>query len=220
MAFSRREFIVGASAAVTVPGVAGTAVAATPAAAAVGIAPEARDAIDVIGTILQDGPRLTGFGWLTDVAGLTARDLFTDAAQRGASTARLLWHAEVQVGDVDVLPGLFFGAGDGRLRIFFAADGGARDGDPATFARGRLVARYTGRFRNVQTVIAPDHAVTEIIGELSQRVAQRFVVSGRHVRFGRVGQLERLQAAGPAVRTEPTIPRSTRYVAGSIWTPS
>jgi hypothetical protein len=213
MAFSRRDFIVGAGAAVALPGVADAATGPT------GVAAEARDAIDVIGTILQDGPALIGFGWLTQVAGLAAPDLFTDPTRRGASTARLLWHAEVRVDAIDVLPNLFFGAGTGRLRVFFAANGGAQVDQPQTFTRGRLAARYVGRFRNIQTVIAPDHAVTEIIGELSQRAAQRFVVRGRPGQLGRVGQLQRLQASGPAVRTEPTIPRSTRYVAGSIWIP-
>jgi hypothetical protein len=74
-------------------------------------------------------------------------------------------------------------------------------------------------FRNIQTVIAPNHAVTEIIGELSQRTARRFVVRGRHRQFGRTGLLARLDASGPATRTEPTIPRSTRYVAGGITVP-
>ena len=66
---------------------------------------------------------------------------------------------------------------------------------------------------------APDHAITEIIGELTQRVARRFVVRGRHRQLGRVGLLQRLDASGPATRTEPTIPRSTRYVAGGITIP-
>ena len=83
MDFSRRDFIVGAGAAVVVPGVADAAVAP------VGLAPEAREAIGVIGTILQDGLALTGFGWLTQVAGLGSRDLFTDPARRSAATARL-----------------------------------------------------------------------------------------------------------------------------------
>jgi hypothetical protein len=215
MDFSRRDFIVGAGAgaAVGLPSVAGAAVRR------VGIAPEARQAIGVIGTILQDGRELTGFGWLTQVAGLGERDLFTDPAQRGAATARLRWHAEVTVGAIDVLPNLFFGTGRGRLRIFFAAHGGAQPDRPETFASGRLVARYDGEFRNIQTVIAPDHAVTEIIAELSQRTARRFVVRGRHRQLGRVGLLQRLEASGPAVRTEPTIPRSTRYVAGGISVP-
>jgi hypothetical protein len=215
MGLNRRDFIVGAGAGavVGVPGVAGAAVRG------VGIAPEARQAIGVIGTILQDGRTLTGFGWLTQVAGLSDRDLFTDPAQRGAATARLRWHAEVQVGAIDVLPSLFLGTGTGRLRIFFAPGGGAQPDHPETFATGRLVARYAGDFRNIQTVIAPDHAVTEIVGELTQRVARGFVVRGRHRQLGRVGQLQRLEASGPAVRTEPTIPRSTRYVAGGISIP-
>jgi hypothetical protein len=213
MSISRRDFIVGAGAAVAVPSVAEARV--TP----VGLAPEAREAIGVIGTILQDGRVLTGFGWLTQVAGLSDRDLFTDPARRGAATARLRWHAVVRVDSIDVLPSLFFGTGRGRLRIFFARNGGAQDGQPATFATGRLVARYTGTFRNIQTVIAPDHAVTEIIGELSQRLAHRFVVRGHPHQLGRVGQFQRLDASGPATRTEPTIPRSTRYVAGGISIP-
>ena len=215
MSFSRRDFIVGAGA-----GVAAVPAVARASTTRVGMAPEARDAIDVIGTILQDGPVLTGFGWLTHVAGLSNADLFTDPAHRRAGTARLRWHAEVHVSSIDVLGNIFFGSGRGRLRIFYAAHGGARDDQPDSFATGRLVARYAGRFRNVQTVIAPDHAVTEITGELSQRTAQRFVVRGRHRQLGRAGVLQRLRASGFAVRTEPTIPRSTRYVAGGITIPS
>jgi hypothetical protein len=213
MPFSRRDLIVGAAAATALPSTTEAAVRR------VGFAPEARQAIGVIGTILQDGRDLVGFGWLTEVAGLHERDLFTDPARRGAATARLRWHATVHVGTIDVLPSLFFGTGKGRLRIFFARDGGAQDDQPETFATGRLVARYAALFRNIQTVVAPDHAVTEIIGELSQREAHRFVVRGRHRQLGRVGLLQALYAAGPAVRTERTIPRSTRYVAGGISIP-
>lgn len=215
MTSSRRDFIVGAGAGLAV-GFTGVGEAA---ARPVGVAPEARESIGVIGTILQDGPLLTGFGWLTQVAGLGDRDLFTDPSRRGAATARLRWHAEVRVATIDVLPALFFGTGTGRMRIFYADGGGAQDGDPNSFATGRLVARYTGQFRNIQTVIAPDHAVTQIIGELTQRAAHRFVVRGRHRQLGRKGLLQRLEASGPATRTEPTIPRSVRYVAGGITIP-
>jgi hypothetical protein len=215
MTSSRRAFIVGAGAGL----LAGQAQSSQAGARPVGVAVEARESIGVIGTILQDGPLLTGFGWLTQVAGLSDRDLFTDPAARGAATARLRWHAEVRVSAIDVLPNLFFGTGTGRLRIFFAADGGAQDGDPATFATGRLVARHAARLRNIQTVIAPDHAVTQIVGELSQRSAHRFVVRGKHRQLGREGLVQRLDVSGPATRTEPTIPRSVRYVAGGITTP-
>jgi hypothetical protein len=215
MTSSRRAFIVGAGAGL----LAGQGQSSEAAARPVGVAAEARESIGVIGTILQEGPLLTGFGWLTEVAGLSDRDLFTDPGARGAATARLRWHAEVRVAAIDVLPNLFFGTATGRLRIFFSDAGGAQDGDPATFATGRLVARYAARLRNIQTVIAPDHAVTQIIGELSQRSAHRFVVRGRHRQLGRTGLLQRLDVSGPATRTEPTIPRSVRYVAGGITTP-
>jgi|GraSoiStandDraft_4_1057263.scaffolds.fasta_scaffold192403_3 hypothetical protein len=217
MTLSRRDLIVGVGAGV--PAVAAVPSLAHAAVRRVGIAPEARQAVGVIGTIEQDGLHLTGFGWLTQVRGLSAHDLFTDPARRGAETARLRWHAEVTVSSIDVLPSLFFGTGGGRLRIFYASDGGAQPGQPDTFATGRLVASYGCLFRNIQTVIAPDHAVTEIIGELTQRTARRFVVRGRHRQLGRKGLLARLDASGSAIRTEPTIPRSTRYVAGGITVP-
>src|SRR3954447_17517010 len=174
MTSSRRDFIVGAGAGLVV----GLPAVGDAASRPVVVAAEAVESIGVIGTILQDGPVLTGFGWLTQVAGLSDRDLFTDPAQRGPATARLRWHAEVRVGTIDLLPSLFLGTGKGRLRIFFAAHGGAQPDRPETFAAGRVVARYTGEFRNIQTVYAPDHAITEIIGELTQRVARRFVVRG------------------------------------------
>jgi hypothetical protein len=214
MSISRRDLIAGG--AVALVGAPAIAEARTTPA---GIAPEARESIGVIGTILQDGPVLTGFGWVTQVAGLRDRDLFTDPAQRGAGTARLRWHAVVHVAHIDVLPTLFFGTGSGRLRFFFDRDGGAVPDQPDSFANGKLVARYTGTFRNIQIVYAPDHAVTEIIGELEQRVAHTFTVGGRHRRLGRRGLVARLDASGPAVRTEPTIPRSTRYVAGGLTIP-
>ena len=82
MTSSRRDFIVGAGAGLVV----GLPAVGDAASRPVGIAPEARESIGVIGTILQDGPVLTGFGWLTQVAGLDARDLFTDPSRRGAGT--------------------------------------------------------------------------------------------------------------------------------------
>ena len=212
MPATRRQVVAAGAggAALAVPGVASAA-----SVVRVGVAPEAREAVGVIGTILQDGPRLTGFGYLTHVAGLTAAELFTDPAQRGAATARLRWHASVVVDTLDVLPQLFYGTGKGRLRFFHSPEGGAVDGEPDTFTSGRLVARYTGRFRNTQTVYAPDHAVTEIIGELVQREARAFDLDGPR-RLGRVGALQQLEASGPAIRTDATIPRSTRYVAGGL----
>jgi hypothetical protein len=217
MTLSRRDLIVGVGAGA--PVVAAVPSLASAAVRRVGIAPEARQSIGVIGTIEQDGVHLTGFGWLTQVRGLGAHDLFTDPTQRGAATARLRWHAEVTVSSIDVLPSLFYGAGNGRLRIFYASAGGAQPDQPDSFATGRLVAGYDCLFRNIQTVIAPNHAVTEIIGELSQRTARRFVVRGKHRQLGVKGLLARLDASGPATRTEPTIPRSTRYVAGGITVP-
>jgi hypothetical protein len=215
MAPTRRQFVAGAGAALVAP-----AAASAARAVRVGVAPDGREAIGVIGTILQDARQLTGFGYVTHVAGMKPADLFTNPATRGAGTARLRWHAEVTVSTIDVMPQLFYGTGTGRLRLFFSAAGGAVDGQPDTFVTGTLVARYTGTFRNVQIVYAPDQAVTEIIGELVQRESRAFTIGRTTRKLGRNKSLQRLVASGPATRTEPTIPRSTRYVAGGISFPA
>jgi hypothetical protein len=106
------------------------------------------------------------------------------------------------------------------LRFFFSARGGAVEGQPDTFATGTLIARYTGTFRNVQIVYAPDQAVTEITGELVQRESHSFTIGRTARRLGRNKSLQRLVASGPATRTDPAIPRSTRYVAGGISFPA
>jgi hypothetical protein len=215
MSPTRRQFVAGAGAALVVPATASAAKTVR-----VGVAPTGREAVGVIGTILQDARQLTGFGYVTHVAGLKPADLFTNPGARGAATARLRWHAEVTVSTIDVMPELFYGTGIGRLRVFFSATGGAVDGQPDTFATGKLVARSTGTFRNVQIVYAPDHAVTEITAALTQRESHPFTIGGTAHRLGRDKSLQLLVASGPATRTEPTIPRSTRYVAGGISFPA
>jgi hypothetical protein len=216
MLTGRRAFLAGAGATIVGPTFAGTAAAAAP--RRVGSPPEARNAIEVVGTILQDGLSLTGFGWLTHVAGLADGDLFT-GSQRDATTARLRWYSQVTVKAADVLPSLFSVTGTGALRIFFDGNGGAQPDVPATFPTGRLVARYSGRFHNVLSVIAPDQAVTEITGELLQRETRTFELGGRRCQLGRDRLLQRLSAKGPGTRTEPTTPRATFRVAGGFVVP-
>jgi hypothetical protein len=58
--------------------------------------------------------------------------------------------------------------------------------------------------------------VTEIVGELVQRESRSFTIDGAARRLGRNKSLQRLVASGPATRTDPAIPRSTRCVAGGI----
>jgi hypothetical protein len=214
MDVDRRTLIVGAGAALAAPAAAGAATRRP-----VGIAREGRDALEVIGTIVQEGLSLTGFGWLMHVAGLEDEDLFTDPAARGAATARLRWHCEATVTARDFLPSLFSASGEGPMRITFADGGGADPESPATFATGQVVARYGLRFHNVLTVVAPDQAVTEITGELVQRTAPRFSIGGAQRRLGRPKLLQRLTANGPGTRSEPTIPRATFHVAGGIVVP-
>jgi hypothetical protein len=215
MSVDRRGFIAGAAAAgVTVPGVAGAGTTRP-----IGRTREARNNFEVIGTIVQEGLTLTGFGWLTHVAGLRDDDLFTDPDNRSASTARLRWHSVVQVAARDFLPNLFSATGNWSLRIFFDADGGAQPGDEATFTAGRRIARYAVRFHTVLTITGPDQAATQLTGELTQREARVARIGGGDRRLGRRGLRQRLVASGPGARSEPNIPRATFHVAGGVVTP-
>jgi hypothetical protein len=216
MTVSRRSLVAGAGAAVT----AGAAAPAEAATARTGLAPESRDALLVIGTLVQEGLEMTGFGWLTHVAGIADGDLFTDPGQPGATTARLTWRAKVQVTARNVLPDLFSASGEGWLKVFFDSDGGAQAGDPASFGTGRLVARYDATVHNTLTVIGPNKAVTEIDGELLQVYARAFTLDGRSRVIGRSGLKNRLEASGPGTRSEPTIPRATFHVAGGVHVPA
>ena len=214
---TRRSVVAGASA------TAAAALAATPASAQrrrAGIAPEAQEAVGVIGTLVQDGLAMTGFGWLTHVEGVPDDALYTDPATHSAETARLTWYAEAEVTGRDFLPNLFSATATGRLRIYAQPDGGAVADEPASFAAGRRIANHDATFRNVLTVIAPDQAVTEVTGDLRQRSAAEFRLAGRTLRLGRRNLEQRLLASGPGTRTEPAIPRATFHVAGSLVIPA
>jgi hypothetical protein len=215
MGVSRKAFIVGTGAAAAAAGPGAAAVAARQ----LGRPHESRDGIEVIGTIVQDGLSLVGFGWLTHVSGLADRNLFTDPANPSERTARLRWHARVTVRARNILPDLFAASGSGQLRIFYDRNGGAEPERPETFANGRLIARYSGRFENILTVTGPDQGVTEVTAELRQQEANSFQLGGGRHQLGRRRLLQRLSATGPGRRSEPNIPRATFRVAGGIVVP-
>ncbi len=214
---TRRTVVTGAGVA------AAAALGAAPAGAKerrIGVAAEPEEAVAVIGTIVQEGVHMTGYGWVTHVTGIDDDALFTDPGARGAGTARLTWTADARVTARDTLPEVFSAAATGRLSIHYNARGGADGDKPETFSAGRRVAEYDAHFRNVLTVTSPDRAVTEITADLHQRSSARFRIAGRERRLGRTGLEQRMTASGRGIRLEPTIPRATFNVAGSLVIPS
>ena len=146
---TRRTLLAGAGGLAAGAAVAPSAAAAT--VRTVGVDPEARDAMEVIGRIVQDGDALTGFGYLTHIAGLPAAEL----AAGSEATARYTFHATATVAQRNLRPSLFAVVASGRLGIFRHPGGGASFDVPGSFAAGTQIASFDARFQNVLTVIAP-----------------------------------------------------------------
>jgi hypothetical protein len=191
---------------------------ATAADRTVGVVRGGRNALEVIGTLAQDGVDLTGYGYLTRLSGVPDARLFAGAGvDRGEGNCRFTFFSHVQVTGRSVRPELSSVIAVGGLAIFFDATGGGADfADPASFSSGRRIATYSVRFHNVLTVIAPDQAITTVVGQLEQRSAERFVLFGRRTRLGRPGLRERLTVTGPGRRSDPATPGAVFQVAGNV----
>jgi hypothetical protein len=218
---TRRSLLAGAAAAGGAVGAApaaGATASATAADRTAGVVRGGRNALEVIGTLAEDGVELTGYGYLTRLSGVPDARLFAGAGvDRGEGNCRFTFFSQVQVTSRSVRPELFSVIGVGGLAIYFdAAGGGADFADPASFSSGRRIATYSARFHNVLTVIAPDQAMTTVVGQLEQRSAERFVLFGRHTRLGRPGLRERLTVTGPGRRSDPATPRAVFQVAGNV----
>jgi len=209
-----RRTVLGAGALATAGAVAPAAASAQRRLRVLGAPRDGTNALEVFGTIVQDGITLTGYGYLTRVSGLRDQLLY-DGAQSEAG-ARFTFAATARVSARQIRGSLFAVVAQGDLEIFFSSVPGADFAQPASFTDGTLVASYSSRYRNVLTVVAPDQAITTVTGEIVQRQARRFRLAGRTLRLGRVGLGLRLEAQGPGVRTDPAIPRAVFDVAGHV----
>jgi hypothetical protein len=212
---TRRGLLAGAGGLAAGGALAEAATAQAPKPRALGIAGPGRNAVEVIGALVQDGDDLTGHGYLTRIAGLSDALLYA-SDQRGAATARFTFSSSVRVVSLLVQGSVFVATGVGTIDFFLDPDGGGDFAAPATFADGTRIARYDARFQNVLTVIAPDKAVIALEGELVQRQAPRFTLAGRRYRLGRRRLRERLSVKGLGTRTDATVPRAVFDVAGHI----
>lgn len=209
-----RRAVLGAGGLVAAGAVAPAAAQAQQGARVVGVPSDGTSALEVFGTIVQDGTTLAGFGYLTRVSGL--RDALLYAGPATEAGARFTFAASARVTSRQVRTSLFAVVAEGDLRIYFAAGGGADFAQPGTFSDGTRIASFSARYRTVLTVIAPNQAITTISGELVQRHALAFTAGGRSQRLGRRGLGFRLTAEGPGVRTDPTVPRASFDVAGDL----
>jgi hypothetical protein len=173
-----------------------------------------RAAAEVVGQLAQDGDGLTGYGYLTHVAGVADGDLFT-GTPHGEGTARITFFATAAVGERFPRGVLVSVLGTGTLDLHLD-DGGADFANPASFAHGRRIARFAARFQHIATVFAPNQAISHIEGELTQRGARAFTLAGERSHLGHRGLRLHLTASGQGMRTQPTPPRAVFDVAGRL----
>ena len=191
----------------------------------IGSGPTDRRSIGLLMAVRQSGPALIGLGYFTRVRGLDNAQLFTtppavrstDARASDPSPARFTFYAEAKIESLAQLDEAITSNGGGRVRIYYQANGGARFDDPATFARGVLIATLTGTFQNDLTLTEPNTAAVSMTADLTQIGARRFTPAGAGgVRFGGLRYAWALRATGRGRRTEPTEPRSELKLSGDL----
>jgi hypothetical protein len=200
-------------------GVAGPPEAGAAAAAirTVGVIRGGRSALELIGTLVQDGADVTGYGYLTRISGLPESRLFTTGGiERGEASARFTFFSRARIASRSVRPELFAVIGTGDLAFHFDAAGGADFAHPETFAAGAPIATYSARLQNVLTVVGPDQAITTLFGDIEQRRAETFSLARRRQRLGRRGLRQRLHLTGPGRRSDAATPRAEFHVAGNL----
>jgi hypothetical protein len=203
-AVTRRTVLTGAGAL--------AAAGAAPRAAAAATARQLGAAAEVIGEVAQDDNGLTGYGYVTHLAGLPDAELFEGATSEAG--ARLTFFSAATV--TARFPHGTLVSSVGRGSIAFHLAHGADFTNPQSFAAGPVVARFDARLQNVASVVAPNQAITTIEGELVQRNAPTFRLGGRRYRLGHPGLRVQLSATGPGTRTNQTPPRALFDVAGRL----
>jgi hypothetical protein len=206
---TRRGVLAGA-------GALATAGAVAPAAAAahvrrLGEPRHGRPAAEAVGELAQDGDGLTGYGYITHLAGL-GHDALLTGEPLSESTARLTFFAQATVRERFPHGVLVAVIGTGTLSIHLH-EGGADFASPGSFAAGPAIARFAARFQHVATVFAPNQAISRIEGDLTQRHARGFELGGRRNQLGRRGLRMHMTASGQGHRTQPVPPQAIFDVA-------
>jgi hypothetical protein len=168
----------------------------------VGIAAAETTAIESLTRIEQNGDALTGFGYLTSVAGLDATDLFLNST-RSESSARFTAFGTATVTGRSILGTVFSIDAEGQLTVYFHSAGGADFSHPDSFRNGHVVAVYDVVYQCVNTVIATNTGVFKLAGDFRQRQAEDFQLAGRRRRFGRPNVRLRMEGNGSGIHDAP-----------------
>lgn len=196
-----------ATAALLSPGVAGAQARRTRRAGA--------DAIEAIGHLRQEGRTITGFGYVTHLGPVGDGALFAGTGEETERQARVTFSAQADVVSLHRVETAFSAVGEGTLRLHLNPGGSSFD-DPGSFARGPRIATFAMRLHNRLLVQAPDVAIIDLAGDLTQRTGPSFSLGGRRRRFGARGRRYRFEASGNGVRSDATLPRAEFVVIARI----
>ena len=149
----------------------------------------------LVGRTVQTPDQLQVFGYLGQASGLASQDLFADDTGLIGS-ARLTFRADIALQSATNRADTTTFAGEGALRVYLAADGGATWDDPASFSTGELLAEYDFTLR--ETLQRQGAQVGVLVGDgvLTQTTANSVTLDGTTYRFGTEGLVQRLRYTG------------------------
>lgn len=171
-----------------------------------------------IGRIDQDALKFTAYGFLTQVDGLEAGDLFTTDGDRTEDNAVFSVVMESEESSRSKLNNVTVVDVTGTAAIYLNESPDRTFGDPATFATGTKIGTATVTGQNILNIDPEnrDKGVAAASAELRQTSATRFTLGGSERQLGREGLTERLTLSGQGVRSDATAPKSTIEVAGTM----
>jgi len=149
----------------------------------------------LVGRTVQARDQLQIFGYLNQASGLTTQDLFADDTDQ-VGAARFTFVADAALQPATNRADTSSYAGEGTLRVYLAANGGADWNSRATFSAGELLAEYDLVLRETLQRQAAQVGVLVGDGALTQTTANSFTLGGASYRFGVEGIGQRLRYTG------------------------
>jgi len=168
---------------------------------------------EFIGTINQNGANFAATGYLTAVAGLPEKVLFTDPVTRSQDSARFTFAATATLVSRNVIRPMFVLDETGTLTVTFRETAG---GVPVAIASGPVKlqssVQVTAPFMSVQS---PGKGNFRLTGEFVRTHTSSFQLGGVTYEFGDARIPWVLTASGDGTLTEPNAPIAQIVAAGN-----
>jgi hypothetical protein len=182
--------------------------------------PAGTTVFEMVCRITQNGENFDGLGYLTAIAGLNSKTLFSDPNARDERHALFVAAAHGKLVGRSVDGAVHALDIDGDLAVYFRR-AGASWTDPTSFARGNRIATYSLNLQDVLTVIIQATGILPATGlpTLNGQSQQLDAASIRGRRFGRKGQSLRFIATGLGTRSDTgpiDMAQATLTLAGSM----